>query len=128
MLLSNAITIIERLTSPTDTENIESQLLETAEFLNKSLPTMVDDVTKLYKVSVLNKQLTYHYQIINKNSFELTPSAMYKRMRPQLIRDACSSEDMKVFFQNGVTVSYSYLGSDNIMITNIALTPSDCGY
>ena len=123
MLISNTFTIYESFTKVT-----ENQLLETADLLNKSLPIMVDNVTKLHRVSAEKKWLTYHYQIIGLNSSEIDPAAIYKRMRPQLISKACGSEDMKALFQNGVTVSYSYTAGNNALIANIVVTPSDCGY
>lgn len=123
MLISNAIKVYENLTKVT-----ESQLLETADLLNKSLPLMVDNVTQLYRVSAEKKQLTYHYQIVGTNSSEIDPSVFYKRMRPQLVTQACAATDMKAIFQNGVAVAYSYKASNNTLIASIVVTPDDCGY
>ena len=122
MLVANAFKIYE-----SDKVN-EANLLETASLLNKSLPIMVDNVTKLHRVSPQQHSLTYHYQIVDMNPTEIDSASIYKRMRPQLVSQAFASPEMKPFFQNGVTVVYSYAGSNNITLARIEVTPNDCGY
>jgi hypothetical protein len=122
MLVANAFKVYE------SDKVTEQNLLETADLLNRSLPIMVDNVTKLHRVSSEKNTLTYHYQIVGMNPSMIDPATIYKRMRPQLVSQACASPDMKPFFQNGVTVAYSYTGSNNIMLARIEVTPNDCGY
>jgi hypothetical protein len=111
-------------------EELRSQavLKIVANQVNKALPRMVDQETKLRSVEALEGELKYNYDKINASSAEFDSSHFVDRMKPKAVQLACNSPDMQVFFANGVNARYSFHGSDHQLIGEILVTPVQCSY
>ena len=96
---------------------------------NKQLPMTVDRETRLDNVTPLpNRRFTYNYTLLNVTSKNIDPKEIYENLKKDLQPRVCSTPDLKIYFENKVTIEYSYSGSDNIFITKFVITPKDCGY
>ena len=99
----------------------------TSEF-NQSLPVMIDKGTRLDSVIVYDYEMTYTNTMINRSSQELKGTAFIKIMKSHIKNGACSNPKVIPMLRNGVSLIYSYKGSDNIYIGQFTIKPSDCGY
>lgn len=93
----------------------------TAKMTNKQLPIMVDDETKLERVSSEGNTLTYHYELVNYISTELDADALAHSIKPMVTQQTCSMAKLKSILYQGGSVSYQYNGKDKkpILIVNI---------
>lgn len=108
--------------------NIENDIRNSAEILNKNLPMSIDRYTRLDSVMAGPKLLfTYNYTILTASSREID-QAYLQDNKHHLKAEICSQPSMKIFFENRVITRYSYQGSDGVFIGNIDITPKDCGY
>jgi hypothetical protein len=105
-----------------------SDLNEIAMLFNKNLPVMVDNATRLYKVSAKTKQLTFHYQIINRSASHFDQTTFTSDIRNNLLQKVCAEDQMRVMYQQGITTIYSYIDNNNLPIADITITSADCGF
>jgi len=105
-----------------------SELKTVANTVNKMAPKMVDRETRLDRVIGFNNTLTYIYTLINYHSNQLNPAKFKANLKPILIKQACSASAMKIFFQKGTVINYSYFSKDNQFIVNVSISPATCGY
>jgi hypothetical protein len=95
---------------------------------NRKLPQLIDDHTRLDKVTAdTGQRFTYHYTMLNGLGVEQNKASFNDLLKPKLKNRACGSEDLKLFFNNGVTISYQYRTQDGHEIGRLDVTPSDCG-
>ena len=105
---------------------IDEALLKTASEFNSKLPMMIDSETRLDSTMGLNKGFRYNYTLVNHTSDTVSASELNNALGQNLINNVCTSEEMRVFVENGVTVSYAYFGGDGRQITIITVAPSQC--
>jgi hypothetical protein len=73
-------------------------------------------------------ELISNYVIINRSASEINRILFLDKMKPVLLNKVCSHPKLKVFWENGVSASYVYSGSDNQYIGKITIAPSQCGF
>lgn len=107
---------------------VDEALVRVVDQLNKQLPMTVDRDTRLDTTQAgPGRAFTYHYTMVTARASEIDTTVFYRAMSSHLRNSVCTNPDMQVFFQNGVTVSYSYRGSDGRHVTKVVITPRDCG-
>jgi uncharacterized RDD family membrane protein YckC len=120
------------LTAHTPQKNdraITESLQITARGMNLSLPMMLDADTRLDSVmGGPSKQLTYLYTLVNVSSQNVLWADIAARLAPQVRQGVCSDKEMAVFFENGVRVVYKYRDKNGLILGEIVVAPSDCGY
>jgi hypothetical protein len=88
--------------------SIDASLAKTASEINKTMPMMVDQITRLDTVMALpGKRLSYNYTLIN-----LDPMAdaadFVKEIRPKLVNGYRTTTEMQSLRKAGVTLVYVY--------------------
>lgn len=122
-LILYAINVIDQLfVKSSSTENFSQEL----NLLNRKLPMKIDKETELVKISYDNKKLSYHYRLINYEASKINISDFSERMKANLLKKVCSSENLKPFIVKGVNISFNYEGKKGNAIQNIIIKPSDC--
>lgn len=102
-------------------------LTQMATELSSGLPIMIDNETRLDKMSAgPDKKITYHYTLVRLESSDITAQQLRSAREHGVIAYVCTNEDMKAFRENGVVVSYSYRGNDGGVIGDILVYPRDC--
>ncbi|MGZ8174299.1 MULTISPECIES: hypothetical protein [Methylobacter] len=106
----------------------DSDLVQSAEQINKQLPKAVDKDTRLdYVKAGPGLNLTYNYTLVGFESTSKVDEAYFlKNMRHQTQPELCSN--MKILFNKGVTITLSYQASNGSFYPKIIFTPKDCGY
>jgi len=96
---------------------------DTAEMLNKSLPTMVDSITELSRVSAQDQTLTYHFRIVGKRADEIDMQAVSAQVK----KHACTLKDIRDMVTRGITVIYAYSAADKTGLGQVVVTRRECG-
>lgn len=108
---------------------VEEALVKVVDKVNKQLPMSVDRDTRWDSTQAgPGRAFTYHYTVVTARAAEVDAAKFYEYMAPRLQNSVCTNPDMTIFFKSGVTISYSYRGSDGRYIHKIVLTPRDCGF
>ena len=106
---------------------IVSALTNMANQLNKSMPMTTDSDTTLDNIlaSPISPKFTYNYTL-NASLQEINSANFFGQMKPKLVKAVCTSPDMKIFMENGVTVGYSYRAKDGAFAGKVEISPADC--
>lgn len=118
----------ERFIEGKQSAEIDTVLLKTAEEINKKLPMMVDQDTRLDTTIGYGKKFRYNYTMVTFAAEDIDPNLLENEFVPLVRNRACSTEQMKMFFKNGVTVDYSYSDKTGKHFKTISVTPGHCGY
>jgi hypothetical protein len=98
-------------------------LRDRAEMLNRSLPTLVDSITELRRVSAQDRTLTYHLRIVGKAADQIDMPALSARVKTH----ACTQEDIRELVTRGITVTYTYTAIDETRLGQVVVTRQECG-
>lgn len=118
---------VEQFVGKSDKDaKFDQALVQAADELNRNLPMMVDDVTRLDSTIPLpGRKFVYKYTIIGVKPEELDKNAFIKQKRLELITHYKTSPDMKNFRQNQVELSYFYALENGTTFAEIAVSPED---
>ena len=112
-----------------DPRQVEGLLRQVADQVNQTTPVSVDKDTRLENIIAgPGARFTYNYTIITRQSKEINHLHLMNVLRKNVKSQACSNEDLRIFFQNKVTIGYSYKSSDSVHIGTLEVTPQDCGH
>lgn len=103
-------------------------LWQIASAINQSTPITVDQETVLVNVVAQPDGLVYNYVLANYSSSEVDSNLFLENMYPAVVNQVCSHPDLQVFWQNDVSLYYSYSGNDRGFIGRFHISPSNCGY
>lgn len=114
-------------------QEVEAKLVEgftkAANQYNQRLPMMVDQDTRLDKVTVgPGPRAVYHYTFPKYTSRDIDANWLQTNLRPEVMRKVCASADMKKSLQYGGIYVYAYSGSDGVEITRFEIDRNDCGF
>jgi hypothetical protein len=95
--------------------------------LNKTLPIMIDEETQLDGTFFINNTFVYKNTLVNYNKDEITEEYLKNGMTELITNFICTTPEMKGFTDNGVSVGYRYYGNKGSYITEIKVSPDQCG-
>ena len=124
-----AITLFTVLISCNNSNSIESQLMTMASDLNKNLPMAVDSYTTLSGTTVVGEnEFMYVFKVKLGffDDYNISQSEWLSNQTENTTNIYCTSEDMKWFKDNNVTVTWSYDFSDGTYIDQVSVSPNDC--
>jgi hypothetical protein len=101
-------------------------LNEEIRMMNKSLPTMVDNDTRLDHVSIQEKNMFYNYTLTNWLAADLDLERFNSIMLPKLKTSACETEETKSLLEEGRSINYVYRDKDSNPVSKITVNVSDC--
>lgn len=106
------------------TTDIDEKLEMIADGLNKNYPQQLDEITIMERVeSMGNKRIKYHYTILDDDLY-YTPQDIEEH-RQNMIRNVKNESGLRLFKENGVTLSYEYRKQNGELIMLIDITPED---
>ena len=109
--------------------SFDEQLMKAAEEINKNCPFMVDQDTRLDNaIAGPGKLFIYNYTLINWVEEELNKDELKEYIRPILINNMITSEDMRSFRENRVSLKYNYKDKLGVHLFSVTIDPSDYGY
>ena len=104
----------------------EGQVRAIADQMNRQGSKMVDEATRFDGAEALpNRTLLYKFTAIAKTSSEVPLDALNRTVRPLLVKKYNTLPEMKIFRDNGVTITYRYSDKAGQLIGDISVGPSD---
>lgn len=108
--------------------SIGNQLLNIANEVTRNAPQMVDSDTRLDgAVAGPGLRITYFYTLPNIDSSQVAPGVFNSTVVPTVEKSACSSGELKPFFDSGVSVMYDYRGKDGNRVGLVEVNRAKCG-
>jgi hypothetical protein len=108
-----------------DQGSLDANLNRVADELNKKLPMMVDEQTRLDQVSAKTGTLIYSYSLPNENKGDVDFSTLQKKLRPNIIANYRDNQAMKELRKWNVGLDYQYKDKNGETIGEILVTPKD---
>jgi hypothetical protein len=98
----------------------------TVAVVNKQLPQMVDNDTRLEKASSDGNTLVYHYMLVNNPASAIDPAALQKTVEPMILQQSCAAPNLRSVIDQGGSLLYSFNGNDNAFIVAVKVDRSRC--
>ena len=119
--------------SKPSSRDIQANLIEgfsiAAKELNQKCPMMVDEETRIDKVTVgPGARIVYYHTFPNYNSNEIDANLIRTNLRAEVMQKVCSNDKMKKSIEYGGIYVYSYYGKDAVEIAQFEIDRSDCGF
>jgi hypothetical protein len=109
-----------------DQVKIEKVLMQVANEMNQNLPLVLDQHTRLdTTIASAGNKFVYQYTMLNIDPSALNKEQFIQTMRPRLINQYETKEDMKTFRDMDVELAYSYLSEEGNEIVRITISPDD---
>lgn len=106
--------------------NVLTQAVNT---MNDSLPMMIDRDVRWDSSSIVpGETMVYDYTLINYSSAQLDPTMFSQIITQTAVNEACTHPSLQIVYENGMSIQYNYYSNDDYLITNVEITPAECGY
>jgi hypothetical protein len=98
----------------------------TAKISNKQLPIMVDEDSKLERLSSNDNSLIYHYTLVNYDAAELDAEVLEQTLKPLVVKQLCTNLSLKPVLDKGGVIVFQYAGKDKVEILNLSVNGDSC--
>jgi hypothetical protein len=110
---------------PQDSASIDQTLIAAASEINRNMPTMVDQITRIDSTAALpGKKLMYRYTLLDMSDLP-GHDDFVEMMRPAMINNYRTSADMADLRKWGVTLVYSYGDETGKEFARFEISPQD---
>lgn len=106
--------------------DIEYRMEKEISLLNKSLPSMLDEETRLDSVSANGRNVTYTYTLVNKAITDVRLVTFKLHMGLNLRSFNCTTEQTRMLLEQGFTLTHFYRDRHSAHIADISVTIGDC--
>lgn len=108
-------------------QQLAKKIADIVELENKSLPRMVDNVTRLDSVKANpGAQITYFYTLPQYASTEVSSQWVATEGKLKVAKGVCTDANLQPILASGATLMYVYKGNDGIYINQFQVTQDDC--
>jgi hypothetical protein len=124
----NALALLAMLSFSDGVEafDLERALRETAGHINKTTPRPVGDIATLEGAVAYERTLKYRISFKDLRKEEISSEFAWKQT--EFLTDfVCTTSEMKVFVENGVTLKYAYHDKDGKLVIVITVDTRKCG-
>jgi len=106
--------------------DVEKALRETATHINRTTPRPVGDIATLEGAVADERTLKYRISFKDLRKDEISSEFAWKQM--EFLTDfVCTTPEMKVFVENGVTLKYAYHDKDGKLVVVLTVDTRKCG-
>lgn len=114
------------LSNLADAFDVEKALRETASHINKSTPRPIGDIATLDGAVAYERTLKYRFSFKDLKKEEISSEFAWKQT--EFLTDfVCTTAEMKVFVENGVTLKYAYHDKEGKLVVVITIDTRTCG-
>lgn len=110
----------------TEKETADILLREAAAEINKRLPVMVDEQTRLDSTYVMSGELRYNFSLVNVLADQLDAYKFMMNMQQQIKTPICKAEHMQLFLQQDYPIVYHYFDRQKSMFARIKIDKENC--
>jgi len=97
-----------------------------ANMMNRGLPVMVDNETRLDSVLVQQKDLYFNYTLVNWIKTEIDLDRLNSTMRERIKTNACETSDTRSLLEEGRSLFYVYKDKESTPVTEFMVILNDC--
>lgn len=115
-------TVATFLPSPNEEPGIAAEV----QLLSKSLPTMLDDTTRLDAVEYDSDTLMYFHTITDMRVAEIDVEFFQAAMQESLVNSLCNANDQRGMLKDGIAYAYAYADMDGEYIFDVVIAETDC--
>ncbi len=109
-----------------DPAQFDKQLLQISDQINRNLPIMVDEVTRLNSTGALpGRKLLYKYTVLGVDPSGFDKEGFIKKKRPELINLYKTTSGMQSLRENHVALSYIYAAENGTVLAELTISPDD---
>lgn len=94
--------------------------------LNKNLPKMIDKDTRLDKVILIDKDISFNYTMVNLLATDLDIPKVESMMSANIKLEQCQNDGLKPILDEGRKLIYMYVDKEANAITKIIVSKEDC--
>ncbi len=95
--------------------------------MNKTLPMMTDEETRLDKVTSEEKKMTFHYTLVHLDNWSMPKLKLRKLIYNDTKSQVCADKETQGLLKKGAVIAYSYRGKDNKPIETFVFDAKVCG-
>jgi hypothetical protein len=106
--------------------NSDATLQEELRIMNKSLPVMMDDATRLDHISLQGRDIYYNYTLINLLAKDLDVERFDAVMTPKIKTNGCENGATRPLLDEGRKLVYMYRDQQSSPVSKIIVSRSDC--
>jgi hypothetical protein len=107
---------------------LEDELIKVADEIQKQLPRMIDEESRLDSIMAIGNDLYYRVTFVNYNADDFDIAKLRKRKELILKHNMCNNEDTKLLIKKGVSFNYYFFGKDDLAVLKIKINRNKCGY
>ena len=94
--------------------------------LNRDLPKMIDKDTRLDKVILIDKDISFNYTMVNLLATDLDIPKVESMMSANIKLEQCQNDGLKPILDEGRKLIYMYVDKEANAITKIIVSKEDC--
>jgi hypothetical protein len=118
--------VVNRIMHSDADVSVERMLIDASNQVNKMLPIMLDSETRVDStIPEPPNTLVYHYTLLKRTKSQLDVRAVVDYLRPTVVNNYKTTENMKTLRDAGVMLKYRYYDKDGIFVTEIVVKSSD---
>jgi hypothetical protein len=113
--------------SKEERRDIEATIIENVKLVNKSLPIMVDDETRLDSALAVGMQMHFKYTMVNTELDNIDVNIFRNTITSNLIKGQKSDKNALFMLRTGVIYYFNYFDKNGLLITQIRIDGAMCG-
>jgi len=95
---------------------------------NRSLPIMVDEITRLDRLDLVGRKITYSYTLLGKSRSDFNLEEFSASINSSIRAGQCEDDTTKQFLNEVDQVSYVYRDKDGMPLARVDITKADCAF
>lgn len=109
-------------------KDAQKVMLETARDLNKKLPTMLDEHTRLDSVGLEGKKIQYRNTLVQLRQDQIDPGWFAREIKPSIAMKVCTNKKTIPAIKAGYEFEYTYSDKDGNHVATVSVAKSDCAF
>lgn len=101
-------------------------IAEQLRLINRSLPRMVDNDTRLDRISIFDSNIHYNYTLVNVEAIDINIDRLKNALTPVVKLNTCEDEDMRAILDNDMDVTFAYHDKMSNAVITITVSREDC--
>lgn len=94
--------------------------------LNKPLPRMIDNDTRLENVALVDKDIYFNYTMVNLLTADVDIAKVESIIAPNIKSTQCQDAGLRPILNEGRKLVYVYMDKEGKLITKITVSKEDC--
>jgi len=107
--------------------NKQVNVSEIQKDLNKDLPRMLDDETRLDSIVALNNDILYRHTLVNLDASAVDVNVFVGNMKKYLSSALCGKQNTRDMLDKNYSYRYEYCDRNGVYLCVVGVTKTNCG-